>query len=82
MVFLKSYLIVKQKSINDYYESKGGGRPFKWQRNYFERVVRNERELENIYNYIRANPANWKDDILHENNYSPERMDKFMKSFM
>jgi putative transposase len=30
-----------------------------WQRNYYERVVRNERELEAIREYIQNNPANW-----------------------
>ncbi|MCL5429673.1 MAG: transposase [Chloroflexi bacterium] len=30
-----------------------------WQRNYYERVIRNDRELEAIYDYIDTNPANW-----------------------
>jgi putative transposase len=30
-----------------------------WQRNYYERVVRHERELNAIREYIRANPLNW-----------------------
>ncbi len=34
------------------------GQPF-WQRNYYEHVVRNDRELEAISDYILANPANW-----------------------
>jgi REP element-mobilizing transposase RayT len=34
------------------------GRPL-WQRNYFERVIRNERELEAVRQYIRDNPLNW-----------------------
>jgi putative transposase len=33
-----------------------------WQRNYFERVIRNERDLENIRTYIRNNPVNWDQD--------------------
>ena len=33
-----------------------------WQRNYFERVIRNERELYNIRAYIRNNPVNWERD--------------------
>jgi len=33
-----------------------------WQRNYFERVIRNERDLDNIRTYIRNNPANWAQD--------------------
>lgn len=33
-----------------------------WQRNYYERVVRNEHELKAIYDYIVTNPANWEKD--------------------
>ena len=47
------------KAINDHFESLGKGRPFKWQRNYFERVVRNDRESVNVYNYIENNPVQW-----------------------
>ena len=35
--------------------------PF-WQRNYYERVIRNEQELEATYDYIETNPANWERD--------------------
>lgn len=30
-----------------------------WQRNYYERVVEDERDLERIRAYIRSNPINW-----------------------
>ena len=33
-----------------------------WQRNYYERIVRSERELAAIRRYIRQNPANWAGD--------------------
>ena len=33
-----------------------------WQRNYYEHVVRNERELGAIRNYIRRNPDRWNVD--------------------
>jgi len=33
-----------------------------WQRNYFERVIRNEYELDRIRQYIRNNPIIWPDD--------------------
>ncbi len=35
-----------------------------WQRNYYEHIIRNETEYENIFNYINNNPANWKNDNL------------------
>lgn len=33
-----------------------------WQRNYHERVIRDERELIGIREYIRSNPSKWHDD--------------------
>ena len=33
-----------------------------WQRNYYERVVRNENELDRARQYIIGNPANWPRD--------------------
>lgn len=33
-----------------------------WQRNFYERVVRNRRELDRIRRYIRRNPARWHRD--------------------
>jgi REP element-mobilizing transposase RayT len=33
-----------------------------WQRNYYEHIVRNERELNRIRQYIRDNSARWPDD--------------------
>jgi len=36
-----------------------------WQRNYYERVIRNERELNAIREYIVRNPAHWEEDSEH-----------------
>ncbi len=36
-----------------------------WQRNYYERVVRDEGELAAIREYIRGNPVNWAKDEEH-----------------
>jgi putative transposase len=33
-----------------------------WQRNYYEHIVRNEKELARIREYIRNNPAHWDTD--------------------
>jgi len=35
-----------------------------WQRNYWERIIRNETELEKIREYIQNNPNQWKSDKL------------------
>ena len=33
-----------------------------WQRNYYERIIRDSREYERVADYIHANPANWAAD--------------------
>jgi REP element-mobilizing transposase RayT len=38
---------------------------FSWQRSFYDRIIRNEVELRNIYQYILDNPKNWDID---ENN--------------
>jgi REP element-mobilizing transposase RayT len=40
------------------------GTPF-WQRNYYEHIIRNERALNAIREYIGNNPVNWEADQLH-----------------
>lgn len=38
-----------------------------WQRNYFERIIRNEQAYENIRTYIQTNPERWESDRLRGN---------------
>ena len=33
-----------------------------WQRNYYEHIIRNEREMDNITKYIETNPLRWNED--------------------
>jgi len=39
-----------------------------WQRNYYERVIRNDEELSRIRQYIADNPAHWEEDRENPNN--------------
>jgi putative transposase len=39
-----------------------------WQRNYFERIIRDEAELDRVRAYVEANPAKWTGD-----EHNPER---------
>lgn len=39
-----------------------------WQRNYYEHVIRHERALNAIREYIRNDPLNWAQDIDHPSN--------------
>ena len=43
-----------------------------WQRNYYEHIIRNERELNRIREYIEQNPARWATD--EENPLVPRRV--------
>ena len=35
---------------------------FRWQKSYYDRIIRNERELDNVRRYIKNNPLNWEND--------------------
>lgn len=37
-----------------------------WQRNYYERIIRNEKSLNEIRQYILENPARWSEDELYD----------------
>ncbi|HYG40710.1 MAG TPA: transposase [Cytophagales bacterium] len=41
---------------------------FEWQSRYHDRIIRDEKELNNIREYIRNNPAKWVNDKLNLNN--------------
>jgi putative transposase len=41
--------------------------PKVWQRNYYEHIIRNEKEYEDTWKYIEANPDNWMNDQLNTN---------------
>jgi REP element-mobilizing transposase RayT len=54
----------KTMTTNDYIRGvkRGSFQPFVgrlWQRNYYEHIIRNERELGSIRRYISQNPAKW-----------------------
>ncbi len=37
-----------------------------WQRNYYEHVIRDERDYERVLEYIRSNPMNWEQDLEYQ----------------
>ena len=51
--------MVKQGKIN-YFDAKI------WQRNYYEHVIRNEKEYYKILEYIQNNPLKWEEDKYFE----------------
>jgi putative transposase len=54
-----------------------------WQRNYYEHVIRNERELDLIARYIYYNPFNWqvdRDNLENTRNFpAPESIEDYLK---
>jgi REP element-mobilizing transposase RayT len=42
-----------------------------WQRNYYEHIIRNEREMDNIWRYIEANPSTWEKDEENPHHSEP-----------
>ena len=57
----------KTKTTDDYIRGvrQEGWPPFPgrlWQRNYYDRVIRDDRELERIRHYISENPMHWSTD--------------------
>jgi putative transposase len=41
---------------------KNGVSYFQWQRNYYDKIIRNSKEFEQKCNYIKNNPSNWEND--------------------
>jgi REP element-mobilizing transposase RayT len=44
-----------------------------WQRNYYERIIRSDEELNRIRQYIVDNPAHWEHDRENPNNVGAVR---------
>lgn len=43
-----------------------------WQRNYYEHIIRNEKEMDRITRYIESNPTQWADDDENPNRIHPQ----------
>lgn len=56
---VRSFKSFSARRINIMRQSTGSA---VWQRNYYERIIRNEGELKAIYDYIYANPRQWAED--------------------
>lgn len=52
-------IIAALKSITTIEIHKSGLKGFKWQRSFYDRIIRNEEELFNIRQYIDQNPLRW-----------------------
>ncbi len=62
----------KRMTTNQYIQNvkNNNWRPFNkrlWQRNYHDHIIRNDKSLNNIRQYIQTNPATWDKDIENPN---------------
>ena len=62
-----AFKTVSTKQINIIRNTSGSKA---WQRNYYEHIIRNEKALNNIRQYIINNPLSWQKDQLHPDNPS------------
>lgn len=56
---IRSYKSAVSREINDL---RDNNKPSIWQPRFHDRIIRNERELDAIRRYIKANPSNWRED--------------------
>lgn len=56
---VRSYKAAVTRRVNHQCGTRGHKR---WQRGYYERIVRDDRELDRIRVYIRQNPSRWAED--------------------
>jgi putative transposase len=59
-----SVIINQYKASVKRWCNKNGHDCFQWQSRFHDHIIRNEKSCQNIVNYIRNNPKNWKDDTF------------------
>ena len=57
---IQNFKLVSTRFVNKRFYEAGNKI---WQRNYYDRIIRNERELNAIRQYIRDNPLYWEQDV-------------------
>lgn len=56
---VRAFKAVTTKRVNEIRGTQGA---LVWQRNYWEHIIRSEKDLERIRNYVINNTANWESD--------------------
>jgi len=79
-VIIGSFKSAVTKQINQTYAANS----FSWQKSYYDHIIRNEKSLQKIREYIRNNPAKWEEDIENEEflqKLSKEEQEKKVKEY-
>lgn len=61
-----SELIGAYKTTTSKHIHLAGLNEFKWQRSFYDHIIRDARSFEKISNYIENNPSNWQDDRFYQ----------------
>jgi len=56
---IRGFKTFSSKTINKKNEPE---QKFRWQKSYYDRIIRNKSELDNVRRYISSNPVNWEND--------------------
>jgi len=75
-----SGLIGAFKARSSKFAHEEGFYNFRWQRSFYDRIIRNERELKNIREYILNNPLQWELDIEYRKAVSEIERSKYYSS--
>ena len=76
---IRSFKSAVSKQINTYRKSSGQSI---WQRNYYEHIIRDERELNRIRRYVINNPPKWEYDRENRNGIPIDEKRKFWDRFL
>jgi hypothetical protein len=69
--FVAGFKSAVTRRVNAMRETPGGA---VWQRNYYERVIRDARALHIARRYVADNPLRWHLDRLHPDRLHPDRL--------
>ena len=61
-----SELIGAYKTTSSKHIHLAGLNEFKWQRSFYDHIIRDASSFEKISNYIENNPTNWQDDRFYQ----------------
>jgi len=62
---IRGFKTFSSKTINEKIKPE---QKFRWQKSYYDRIIRNEHELNNVRKYILDNPINWEYDKSNPSN--------------
>jgi len=61
---------------------RAGSHEFKWQKSFYDHIIRNDRSLENIRKYIANNPLKWEYDQENINDIPLEDKKRFWREYL